>query len=274
MSFQNPVATNQTSSPEVERAIRELMANFSGAIDPLREDVVAAIEDGVIDPSSTSSIRAEVNRLAGNYTNDLQAVYREGTERGAEAGRAVAARRHQLDIAFDVVPDSTLEEFGDWSDEIVESEVLETLTEDVTNYVRGAHEEGLSIDELADAINDELFDGRLQDHVAERNARTATISSSNAGNHSALNEAPGVVGEQWLASLDGRERDTHAAADGQVVAVNNTFEVGGYQARYPGDPNLPVGEIANCRCAIVPVFRDDLSAEQFGAITGGERIWL
>jgi hypothetical protein len=32
--------------------------------------------------------------------------------------------------------------------------------------------------------------------------------------------------------------------------INDTFNVGGYQADIPGDPDLPPEEVINCRCAI------------------------
>lgn len=259
--------------PEAERAVREFFRNFSETLDPLREDIVEGIEDGDIDPSSLASIEAEVSQMVGDYTNDIQVVYREGTENGLEVGREISVRTHQLDVAFDIVPQSTLDEFADWSDEIVEREVMETLTDDTIPFIRTAHEEGMGIDEIAEAVNDELFDGRLQDHVAERNARTATISSSNAGNHTALVDADSVVGEEWLATSDMRTRDTHRDADGQVVAVGDEFEVGGHSARYPADPTLPIEELANCRCTVVPVFRDELSDDEFAQLQAGNRIY-
>lgn len=262
----------QELSPEAERAFREFASEFAGALDPLREDLVGAIEAGDIDPSSTSSVRVGVERLAGNYTNDLQVVYREGTERGAEAGRAFAANRHQLDISFDVVPERVLEEFGDWSEEIIEAEVLETISEESTRFVRAAHEDGLSIDDLADAINEDLFEGRLQDHVAERNARTATISSSNAGSHSAYEDADSVVAEEWLTAVDGREREAHGGVDGQIVAVESLFLVGGEELRYPGDPQGSPENIINCRCTVVPVFRDQLTDSEFAELESGGRL--
>lgn len=257
--------------PEVERAVRNFFGEYTDAIDPIRRDLVAAIEAGDIDPSSTSAVRAGVRRITGNYTDDVAVVFQEGTERGLGAGRELAGRRFQLDVAFDVIPEQTLAEFDTWADEAVGA-TLDTITDDTTRFVRSAHEEGLSIDDLADTINDDLFDGRLQDWQAERTARTATIPSSNAGSHSAFEDAEGVVGEEWLATSDGRTRDTHDAANGQIVAVDNSFLVGGHEARYPGDPALPLEEMVQCRCTVVPVFRDDLTDDEFAQLESGERL--
>lgn len=63
------------------------------------------------------------------------------------------------------------------------------------------------------------------------------------------------IGKMWLSQRDDRVRDTHTAADGQVVEVNEAFVVGGCLMRWPLDGELcgDPGEIINCRCTMVPV---------------------
>jgi uncharacterized protein with gpF-like domain len=56
------------------------------------------------------------------------------------------------------------------------------------------------------------------------------------------------VKKRWDATLDGRTRETHAIADGQVVNVDDFFLVGGFTAKMPRDPNLPPKESIRCRC--------------------------
>lgn len=267
------VLAKQDFSPEVERAYQWLLDQYRNQLDPIEADIEEYLAEASGDDLETlASIRSELESRFGAYTADFQEVFREGAERGAEAGRAVAARRLSLDIAFDQVPEETLSVLDDWS-EVAADSTLETITEDSTRWLRGAHEEGLSIDDIRDQVQ-ELYDDRLEDHVARRAARTATVSSSNTGNHSAHVSADGVIAERWLATGDDRTRDSHLAADGQVVAVDGSFEVGGVYAEYPGDPSLPVGELANCRCTVVGVFADDLTEDQIESIEAGERIWL
>jgi len=266
------VLTKNDFSPEEERVFQTFLDDYVDALQPVEEE----IEDFVANASesdleSLESIRAEIQSRTGNYTNDFQAVFRNNGEEGVMAGRALASRQSSLDVAFDVVPERTLEVIDDWVQTAAGS-TLETITEDSARWLRGAQRDGLSIPDIADQLNDELFDGRLEGYVAERAARTGTIATSNAGSHSAHEDADSVVGEQWITSVDGRERDSHADAHQQVVAVGTPFDVGGVFLQHPGDPLGPVGEIANCRCTVVAVFEEDLTEDQLEAIQNGERI--
>lgn len=58
------------------------------------------------------------------------------------------------------------------------------------------------------------------------------------------------ISAEWDASEDGHTRDSHAAANGQRVEGEQTFTVGGYQMRFPGDRSggAPAKEVINCRC--------------------------
>lgn len=54
----------------------------------------------------------------------------------------------------------------------------------------------------------------------------------------------------WIATIDGKTRNTHFAADGQRAPLAGTFTVGGASLRFPGDPDGPPDEVANCRCRV------------------------
>lgn len=61
--------------------------------------------------------------------------------------------------------------------------------------------------------------------------------------------------DQWVAILDGKTRDAHAQADGQVVQHGQPFLVGGEKLRFPRDTGLgaSMSNVAGCRCSSVPV---------------------
>jgi hypothetical protein len=88
-------------------------------------------------------------------------------------------------------------------------------------------------------------------------ARTEMITASG---HAALvgaryaQQATGIrLRKEWMARLDGRERDSHRAAHRQRVGMDEAFTVGGHSMEAPGDSShgAPAEEICNCRCTVV-----------------------
>jgi len=79
--------------------------------------------------------------------------------------------------------------------------------------------------------------------VAEA-ARGGTIRAVPPG------QEQGVVVKVWQSLLDGREREAHRAAHNQDQLVENAFQVGGEDLRFPGDMSLgaSLGNTINCRC--------------------------
>lgn len=265
------VLTKNEFTPAEERVFQTFLDDYVSALRPLEEDIEAFVAQASdSDLASLESIRSEIQARAGVYTADFDTVFRTNGEEGAAVGRQLAANRQSLDVDFEIVPQRTLDIINEWSSTAAES-TLETITEDSARWLRGAHEDGLSIDDIAEQLNDELFEGRLEGYVAERASRTGVVATSNAGNHSAIQDSSAIA-EEWVASLDGRERPDHGEADGQIVPVDTAFQVGGVYMQHPGDPTAPVGQIANCRCTVVPVFADQLTDEELDAIESGERI--
>jgi len=111
-----------------------------------------------------------------------------------------------------------------------------------------------AIDRAAQGYSNNLLRQR-----GETIARTETLKALNAGRQEALDQlienpnndvrAKDVV-RAWDSTGDARTRETHAAADGQVVPQGEAFTVGGYSMMYPGDSSMgaPPGETVNCRC--------------------------
>jgi hypothetical protein len=72
-------------------------------------------------------------------------------------------------------------------------------------------------------------------------------------------EASGVPFKRWLTTLDGREREDHFDAHGQIRSIDEPFNVGGEELMYPLDPAGSAKQVCNCRCTQIPV----LGQEQF-----------
>lgn len=81
--------------------------------------------------------------------------------------------------------------------------------------------------------------------------RTAVTGAQNAGrlDSYAAAEKMGIkLKKEWLATLDGRTRHSHAMLDGEQVAPDAKFSNG---CRFPGDPQGPPWEVYNCRCTLI-----------------------
>jgi hypothetical protein len=91
---------------------------------------------------------------------------------------------------------------------------------------------------------------------AESIARTETLSAVNAGKHESYLQAvdsgkvaASAVRKVWNTRLDGRERQTHAAMNGESVGIYESFvSPSGARLLHPGDKTAPAAEVINCRC--------------------------
>lgn len=81
--------------------------------------------------------------------------------------------------------------------------------------------------------------------------RTETNRAWNAGVLAAAQyyQAPSTRWVKvWDTDVDSHERPAHRRADGQVRSLSDTFQVGGEDLRFPGDPAGSPGNVINCRC--------------------------
>lgn len=87
-------------------------------------------------------------------------------------------------------------------------------------------------------------------------ARTELVQAENTGIVEGY-RATGVQEIEWLAYTDGASGDRHhERLNGQKVPLGETFTTPlGNELRYPGDPDAPIEDTANCRCTVAPVRR-------------------
>jgi SPP1 gp7 family putative phage head morphogenesis protein len=103
---------------------------------------------------------------------------------------------------------------------------------------------GEKIPSLASRVSS-VYDG-AKGYRSELIARTETIKASNSGAYQAYKQSGVVEKKQWLATMDDRVRDEHAAMNGEIVGLNEAFSNG---EMFPGEPN--------CRCTVLPVIEKD-----------------
>lgn len=124
----------------------------------------------------------------------------------------------------------------------------------ITAQVTSGILQGESIKHLADRLQTNI--PNMNRDSAIRAARTAVTCAQNAGRQDSYDAAVKMgieMEKEWIATLDSRTRHDHAMADGQTVAEDKPFSVGGYKLMFPGDGShgAPGHELYNCRCSMI-----------------------
>lgn len=94
---------------------------------------------------------------------------------------------------------------------------------------------------------------------AGRIARTSSATLFEGGQQEAYKEAD-IEQKQWLSSRDGKVRQgeyDHVEPDGQIVALDDPFQVSGEALMFPADPAGSPGNTIECRCTSLPVLKKD-----------------
>jgi HK97 family phage portal protein len=98
----------------------------------------------------------------------------------------------------------------------------------------------------------------ISGYRAEMIARTETARAQSGASVDTWRElrddmgSPIVSSKEWISARDDAVRDTHAEADGQVVGLDEDFNVGEDAMPAPGMGGDP-GENVNCRCVAAPI---------------------
>lgn len=121
---------------------------------------------------------------------------------------------------------------------------IQRVSKDIENY----------IDMICDEIIQTTIDNKSDYYTSYNRAKNLAAEESNSVSNIAQYSqavASGKKNKRWRTILDGRERKTHNVSDGQVVGIDEPFEVGKSKMMFPRDTSLgaDVSEIAGCRCS-------------------------
>lgn len=145
-----------------------------------------------------------------------------------------------------------LDFFKEHTAEAIES-MRSTTKQIVKDEVKRGFEEGLGSEAIARNLDKKLKDtNRMR---ARRIARTEGVQAASVGKDQAIQNSDVVGWKRWLAVGDSDTRDDHDRLNGQTVPKDETFHVGSWRPRYPGDG--PVENVVNCRCALQGVVDPD-----------------
>lgn len=134
----------------------------------------------------------------------------------------------------------------------------------INNCITQGVIQGESIKKIAERIANTTANHNLTS--ATLYARTAMTSAQNGGRMEMLREAKEMginVKKQWLATSDGRTRDSHRNLNGKIMDVSKPFISDFGKIDFPGDPKADPADVYNCRCTLVYVFPDHEDMSQY-----------
>jgi SPP1 gp7 family putative phage head morphogenesis protein len=123
---------------------------------------------------------------------------------------------------------------------------LERLKGDVMGVISQGVNQGIGIKPIAQNLRGVFSD--MKKFELNRIARTEVKAAQGLATQGQFLDR-GVQFQQWSTTMDGRERESHAIIDGEIIRVGDTFSNG---LKYPGDRNGAIDEWINCRCSVVP----------------------
>lgn len=168
-----------------------------------------------------------------------------------------AAERAEEDIDFPTeAPDWLVEAAQDFILEVFQEDywlrIPEHTRDDIELTLYNAIADGRSIRDIASEIQDR-HGAQYTRARATMVARTEMTGAMNAGHTEAIREAYGGIpdiqpAKEWLSVHSLTTREEHSEADGQIVPLDDDFEVGGERCAFPGDARLSAAMRINCMC--------------------------
>jgi|18_taG_2_1085343.scaffolds.fasta_scaffold00258_17 hypothetical protein len=214
-------------------------------IDPVLKELDKGISEALnqVDIISPEPIRQAYNRLY----SQVGSYYATNVFNGLKSGESFQTKNQD---------DIFLRFMQSWV-ELEGAELVVNITANTKAYLKRILEKGiednLTTEEIARNMRNS---GRIAGITRGRViARTEIIRASNIGSLQGAKSSNLNLRKEWLATRDDRTRVDHGVLDGQIIDIDNEFNVGGETARYPGDIKLSASQSIQCRCtlAYVPV---------------------
>ncbi len=124
---------------------------------------------------------------------------------------------------------------------------LEELSETLGAGIDAGEGVALLVNRIDEVFSDfPLFRSRMI-------ARTEATAANNKGFIEAYRQSGVANAKEWIATLDGKTRDSHSGLNGKIVGLDEEFSNG---LMFPGDSSGGADEVINCRCVLAPAFRE------------------
>lgn len=166
------------------------------------------------------------------------------------------------DLKLEQVSKRTTAWVKSWSKDLGDIMKLNSHTE-IESILEKGLKDGSSIEEFTRAILDSGI--RDEYYKARRVSVTEVLRAHSVAQQEAFMQSPAVGKKMWrhTGSYRNDPRRNHMDMDGQIVAVNEPFEMSGikggtYHPMYPRDSGLPPEESINCHCICQPVVSEEI----------------
>lgn len=233
-------------------------------------------------PQERYTIALKYNRLS-KLQEDLTKAYRQANI------DAIKMLNGELVNIYDLNYNKTIEDLKKLNLDVLDSDSLSKfttidkdaikniLTDEVKPFTKLALDNLKNAEFIRSQLETQLIQGIMQGDsitniarrikaVTEKNlkdairiARTETTRVE-ASARSSVGDRGKKLGfemlKQWVATGDERTRHAHVEADGQIVAQDDYFMVGGEKLMYPGDVAGSPENVINCRCTIINIIND------------------
>lgn len=254
---------------------RRIMRQFEDRSEPWDGKIAEAVgllfmrqRDSVLDKLNGRSARAVAEDLTNEIFNKPKWV-----KASREAARpllsdivadfgALALADLGLEIAFDV-SGVAARRFIEQRAQRFATEITDTSWDKLRDVLSLSMGAGESNEEIAEKVGD-LFTSWYR-HTGDEEmiakatrafviARTEVNGASNGGTLVAWKQSDVVESKTWLSALVSTTRDSHVAAHGQTVKLNENFIVGMGEGPAPGQIGV-AGEDINCLCTMTAGIR-------------------
>lgn len=128
------------------------------------------------------------------------------------------------------------------------SKICDTLREMLTKTITNAVANNADKQKVAREIKRNWKE--VSRNRARLIARTETTTISGFAQMQTANEFTIELDKVWISARDSRTRTDHRSADGQRVAKDEDFTIGGAKMAQPGDPKGGAENCCNCRCTV------------------------
>lgn len=227
-----------------ERLRAVLSARFERSI---LAELRKVADDASTSPLDKEHVHAAIERHKLRLYRVLAPFYRGVMNIfGKRAIEAINAGRKSSDDQFQMAVDKYVHKWSARKVTDISTTTRKKIQSEIDAYFRP--ESDMSDRDLSRNILEHVGDDLPR---AKTIARTETHSASQDAGFQAAQSLGIDLVKRWVAVIDGRTREDHAAADGQMQPMHEPFLVGDEELMFPGDPTGDASEVINCRCVQV-----------------------